>query len=81
MLIHFILLQKSYKSRVTNVDKAEVSELAIQWGFTIGMEVEILDMVATSMMEDGKKQASLLIDTYQLKPGMKILDVGCGKGF
>ena len=59
--------KRDYKSRVTNVDKAEVSELAIQWGFDY-YEVEILDRYI-SMMEDGKV-ASLLIDTYQLKPGM-----------
>ena len=47
--------KRDYKSRVMNVDKAEVSELAIQWGFDYWDGSEILDMVAISMMEDGKK--------------------------
>ena len=73
--------KRDYKSRVTNVDKAEVSELAIQWGFDYWDGSR--DTGYGGYKYDGrwKKVASLLIDTYQLKPGMKILDVGCGKGF
>ena len=73
--------KRDYKSRVMNVDKAEVSELAIQWGFDYWDGSR--DTGYGGYKYDGrwKKVASLLIDTYQLKPGMKILDVGCGKGF
>ena len=33
------------------------------------------------MRVDGKKLQKKLIKCYKLKPGSKILDVGCGKGF
>jgi protein-L-isoaspartate(D-aspartate) O-methyltransferase len=73
--------KRNYKSRVINVDKAEVSELAIKWGFDYWDGSR--DTGYGGYKYDGrwKKVAAQLIDTYGLRPGMNVLDVGCGKGF
>lgn len=73
--------QRDYLERVTSHDKAVCAEIAIQFGKDYW---------------DGERQygyggyrydgrwlsvAEAMRDHYGLKPGMKILDVGCGKGF
>ena len=73
--------KRNYKSRVIDVDKAEVAELAIQWGFDYWDGSR--DTGYGGYKYDGrwKKVAAQLIDSYRLKSGMNVLDVGCGKGF
>ena len=73
--------KRDYVARVTGFDKAECSAKARQWGYDYW---------------DGERQygyggyrydgrwlplAKQLAEHYQLKPGDRILDVGCGKGF
>ena len=73
--------KRNYKSRVIDVDKAEVAELAIKWGFDYWDGSR--DTGYGGYKYDGrwKKVAAQLIDSYRLKSGMNVLDVGCGKGF
>lgn len=72
---------RDYVQRVVDHDKAECAEVAIQYGrdywdgdrrFGYG-----------GYKYDGRwlAVAEEFVKTFKLEPGMKILDVGCGKGF
>jgi protein-L-isoaspartate(D-aspartate) O-methyltransferase len=72
---------RDYVARVTEVDKAEVAEKAIQFGYdywdgdrTTGYGGYHYDGRWRPVAED-------IAAHYGLKAGDKILDVGCGKGF
>src|SRR5262245_30825346 len=73
--------KRNYVQRVVDYDKAECAEVAIQYGkdywdgdrrYGYG-----------GMRYDGrwKPVAENMARHYGLKPGHKVLDVGCGKGF
>ena len=72
---------RDYLGRVTGYPKAEAAVRAKQWG------VDYWDgdrrIGYGGMNYDGRwqKVAQAMVDHYQLKPGDKVLDVGCGKGF
>ncbi len=72
---------RDYVGRVTEVDKAQVAEDAIKF------DVEYWDGTRLQgyggYKYDGRwrKVADAMVETYGLKPGMKVLDVGSGKGF
>lgn len=72
---------RDYIGRVNNRDKAEVAKLAIKWDYDYWDGSR--DTGYGGYKYDGrwKKVASKFISEYNLKPGMKILDVGSGKGF
>lgn len=73
--------KRNYLQRVTDHDKAECAEVATKWGkdywdgdrrFGYG-----------GYHYDGRWApfAKTLLDHYQLGPGSKVLDIGCGKAF
>jgi SAM-dependent methyltransferase len=73
--------KRDYVGRVTGFDKATAAELAQKWG------VEYWDGDRATgyggYRYDGRWRpiAERLAAHYGLRPGMRVLDVGCGKGF
>jgi ubiquinone/menaquinone biosynthesis C-methylase UbiE len=73
--------QRDYVRRVTEHSKAECAELALKW------DKEYWDGERHTgyggYRYDGRWRtvAEAMARHYNLKPGAKILDVGCGKGF
>lgn len=72
---------RDYVARVNEFPKAEAAHLAKQWGY------DYWDGDRKNgyggMRYDGRwrKVAHAMAEHYGIKPGDKILDVGCGKGF
>lgn len=76
--------QRDYLARVNDPDfpKAKAAELAKQWGYDYWDGDRRINYGGYRYMEGRwEKVARPLIEHYGLKPGDKILDVGCGKGF
>jgi protein-L-isoaspartate(D-aspartate) O-methyltransferase len=73
--------KRDYLARVNEFPKAEAARLAKQWG------KEYWDGDRKTgyggYRYDGRWRAvaQALADHYQLKPGMRVLDIGCGKAF
>lgn len=73
--------QRNYLLRVTDADKAECAEKALQFGY------DYWDGDRTTgyggYRYDGRWRpfAEKLAAHYGIKPGDRILDIGCGKGF
>ena len=75
--------KRDYLARVNDLEypKAKAADLALKW------DVEYWDGDRRTgyggMKYDGRwrKVADLMVAHYGLKPGDKVLDVGCGKGF
>jgi SAM-dependent methyltransferase len=72
---------RDYLARVNEIPKAEAAQLAKQWGrdYWDGDRKHGYG----GMRYDGrwKPVAELLAKHYKLKPGQRVLDIGCGKGF
>ncbi len=73
--------KRDYLARVTQRDKAEVAELAIQWGHDYWDGSRETGYGGYRYDGRWRKVADAMRDTYGLKPGMRVLDVGAGKGF
>lgn len=76
--------QRDYLARVNDPDfpKAKAAALAKKWGYDYWDGDRRICYGGYKYMEGRwEKVARALIEQYQLKPGDKVLDVGCGKGF
>lgn len=73
--------KRDYLARVTQRDKAEVAELAIQWGYDYWDGSRETGYGGYRYDGRWRKVADAMIAAYGIKPGMRILDVGAGKGF
>ncbi len=76
--------QRDYLARVNDPDfpKAKAAALAKQWGFDYWDGDRKICYGGYSYMEGRwEKVARAMVEHYGIKPGDKILDVGCGKGF
>lgn len=73
--------KRDYVQRVVEHDKAECAERARQWGFDYWDGDRRYGY--GGMRYDGRwrRVAEAMAVHYGLKPGMRILDVGCGKAF
>jgi protein-L-isoaspartate(D-aspartate) O-methyltransferase len=85
-LIDFVSLvhkstKRDYLGRVNEFPKARAAVLAKNWGYDYWDGDRKTGY--GGMRYDGRWQkiAQAMVDHYQLKPGDKVLDVGCGKGF
>ena len=73
--------KRDYLARVNEFPKAEAARLAKQWAYDYWDGDRKTGY--GGMKYDGRwrKVADAMIAHYNIKPGDKILDVGCGKGF
>ena len=75
---------RDYLARVNDSDfpKAKAAALAKQWGFDYWDGDRKICYGGYRYMEGRwEKVARAMVEHYGIKPGDKILDVGCGKGF
>jgi protein-L-isoaspartate(D-aspartate) O-methyltransferase len=76
--------QRDYLARVNDPDfpKAKAAALAKKWGFDYWDGDRKICYGGYRYMEGRwEKVARAMVEHYGIKPGDKILDVGCGKGF
>ena len=73
--------KRDYLARVTQRDKAEVVELAIQYGYDYWDGSRETGYGGYRYDGRWRKVADAMVAAYGIKPGMRILDVGAGKGF
>lgn len=76
--------KRDYLARVNDPDfpKARAAALAKQWGFDYWDGDRRICYGGYRYMEGRwEKVARAMVEQYDIKPGDKILDVGCGKGF
>jgi protein-L-isoaspartate(D-aspartate) O-methyltransferase len=73
--------QRDYLARVTEFPKAEAARLAKQWAYDYWDGDRKTGY--GGMKYDGRwrKVADAMVAHYGIRPGDRILDVGCGKGF
>lgn len=72
---------RDYLARVTERDKAEVAELALQWDYDYWDGSRQTGYGGYRYDGRWRKVADAMVAAYGIKPGMRILDVGAGKGF
>ena len=73
--------KRDYLARVTQRDKAEVAELALQWGYDYWDGSRETGYGGHRYDGRWRKVADAMIAAYGIRSGMRILDVGAGKGF
>jgi ubiquinone/menaquinone biosynthesis C-methylase UbiE len=72
---------RDYVARVTQRDKADVAEMALKWDFDYWDGSRDTGYGGYNYDGRWKTVAAKMIDEYKIEPGMRILDIGCGKGF
>ena len=73
--------KRDYVARVTEFPKAQAAELAKKFAFDYWDGDRKTGYGGYSYDGRWRKVADALVEHYQIKPGCRILDVGCGKGF
>lgn len=76
--------KRDYLARVNDQDypKAKAAELAKKWGFDYWDGDRRINYGGYRYIEGRwEKVARAMVEYYGIKPGDRILDVGCGKGF
>jgi SAM-dependent methyltransferase len=73
--------KRNYVQRVVEHDKAESAEVARQFGHDYWDGERRYGYGGYRYDGRWRPLAQTLIDRYDIKPGMSVLDVGCGKGF
>lgn len=73
--------KRNYVQRVVDYDKAECAEVAIQYGKDYWDGDRKYGFGGYKYDGRWRPVAEAMARHYELKPGSKILDVGCGKGF
>jgi len=73
--------KRDYLARVNEIDKAEVAEKAIKFDKDYWDGSRLTGYGGYKYDGRWRKVADAMVETYRIKPGMKILDVGSGKGF
>ncbi len=73
--------KRDYLARVTQRDKAEVAEMAIQYDYDYWDGSRETGYGGYKYDGRWRKVADAMIAAYGIKPGMRVLDVGSGKGF
>lgn len=72
---------RDYIGRVTERDKAEVAALALKWDYDYWDGSRQTGYGGYHYDGRWRAVADKMVIAYGLKPDMKILDIGCGKGF
>ena len=72
---------RDYLARVTERDKTEVAELAIKWDYDYWDGSRQTGYGGYKYDGRWRKVADAMVEQYQIKPGQRVLDVGCGKAF
>jgi ubiquinone/menaquinone biosynthesis C-methylase UbiE len=73
--------KRDYLARVTQRDKADVAELAMKWDYDYWDGSRETGYGGYKYDGRWRKVADAMVAAYAIEPGMRILDVGAGKGF
>jgi SAM-dependent methyltransferase len=73
--------KRDYLARVTQRDKAEVAELAVKFDYDYWDGGRDTGYGGYNYDGRWRKVADAMVQAYDIKGGMRILDVGSGKGF
>jgi protein-L-isoaspartate(D-aspartate) O-methyltransferase len=73
--------RRDYLARVNEFPKAEAAALAKQWGYDYWDGDRKTGYGGYHYDGRWRTVAAQMIEQYQLQPGKRVLDVGCGKGF
>lgn len=73
--------KRDYLARVNEFPKAEAAKLAKQWGYDYWDGDRRTGYGGYKYDGRWRTVAKAMAEHYQLKPGMRVLDIGCGKGF
>ncbi len=73
--------KRDYLARVTGRGKAELAERALQWGYDYWDGSRETGYGGYRYDGRWRTVADAMVASYGIRPGMRILDVGSGKGF